>query len=57
MVKARTFSKSLEELWFAEWRHPRKESLAIDNPANFLASLQKPVSERFAAPSLLYSLT
>ncbi|KAJ3537454.1 hypothetical protein NMY22_g5581 [Coprinellus aureogranulatus] len=44
-VKARTYSKSLEELWFDEWKHPRKETLTIDNPGAFLASLQRPVSE------------
>ncbi|KAF6766226.1 hypothetical protein DFP72DRAFT_838774 [Ephemerocybe angulata] len=44
-AKARTHSKSMDELWYEEWRHPLKESLPVNSPEEFMESLRRPVSE------------
>lgn len=42
-VKIRTYSKSVEELWLAEWANPMQHTLAIGDPKKFLSMLEKPL--------------
>ena len=41
-VKIRTYAKSAEELWLEEWTNPLQQQVPIENPIEFLDSLQHP---------------
>lgn len=41
-VKIRTYAKSAEELWLEEWGNPLQQQVPIENPTEFLDSLQRP---------------
>ncbi|KAJ6519492.1 hypothetical protein C8R45DRAFT_852433 [Mycena sanguinolenta] len=42
-VKMRTYSKSSQDLWLDEWRHPLEKDVHITDPAAFLKSFENPV--------------
>ncbi|TFK41322.1 hypothetical protein BDQ12DRAFT_768249 [Crucibulum laeve] len=46
-IKMRTYSKSAEELWLEEWSNPLQKEISIADLAQFLSSLQQPVTARF----------
>jgi proteasome activator subunit 4 len=41
-VKIRTYAQSAEELWLEEWTNPLQQQVPIENPIDFLDSLQHP---------------
>jgi len=54
-VKRRTFSKTNEELWFEEWRHPLAEEVEVGDPETFMNRLRisGEISEGFVQVWLL----
>lgn len=44
-VKIRTYAKSAEELWLEEWTNPLQQQVPIENPIEFLDSLQHPYEQ------------
>lgn len=44
LAKIRSFSKSNEQLWLDEWVNPLAREIQINDPNEFIANLQRPVS-------------
>ncbi|KIK95621.1 hypothetical protein PAXRUDRAFT_826811 [Paxillus rubicundulus Ve08.2h10] len=42
-IKMRTYAKSDDELWLCQWRNPFTKEIPINNPSEFLKTLQDPV--------------
>ncbi|KAJ7293229.1 hypothetical protein C8J57DRAFT_19449 [Mycena rebaudengoi] len=45
-IKMRTYSKSPEELWYDEWRHPLQKTVPITDPEVFLESFTYAVGDK-----------
>ena len=59
-VKIRTYAKSAEELWLEEWTNPLQQQVPIENPIEFLDSLQhpnRPIEGQVFSPLFFHFLT